>query len=164
MRKKYKDLAIYFTRYIHSKSIKMLSLHYHELMGKIKEHKGNKYLMVNDYILDKVSDKIKETISIVKFDDTKILMDTDDELPEYITLKNVVILITCVIKDDAKFYGGILTCQKMKKNRNRINFNNNNNKIIIIIIMIIIIIYLPRPFLKWLFVHKTIKVNINVKI
>ena len=30
---------IYFTRYVHSKSIKMLSLHYPELMGKIKDDK-----------------------------------------------------------------------------------------------------------------------------
>ena len=28
---------IYFIRYVHNKS-RMLSLHYHELMGKIKEH------------------------------------------------------------------------------------------------------------------------------
>ena len=32
--------------------------------------------MVNDYMLDKVSEKIKETIVIGKFDDTKILIDT----------------------------------------------------------------------------------------
>ena len=38
--KNYKDLMTYFTRYIHSNSIKMLSLHYHELMGKIEEHEG----------------------------------------------------------------------------------------------------------------------------
>ena len=60
-------------------SIKTLSLYYHELMGKIKEHEGKKYLTVNDYVLD-------------KFDDTKILIDIDDQLPDYITLKNVVIL------------------------------------------------------------------------
>ena len=48
----------------------MLSLHYHELVGKIKEHKGKKYLMVNDHMLDKVLDKIKETIGIVKFKNT----------------------------------------------------------------------------------------------
>ena len=30
--KHYKDLMIYFTRYAHKKLIKMLSLHYHELM------------------------------------------------------------------------------------------------------------------------------------
>ena len=56
----------------------MLSLHYHELMGRIEEHEGQKYLMVNDYMLDKVLDEIKETICIAKFDDTKILIDTDD--------------------------------------------------------------------------------------
>ena len=60
--------------------------------------------MVNEYMLDKVFDKIKVTIGIVKLDDTKIVIDTDDKLSNYITLKNVVILITCVIKDDAKFY------------------------------------------------------------
>ena len=69
-----------------------------------KNIKENKYLMVNDYMLNKVLDKIKETIDIVKFDYTKILIDTDDKLPDYITFKNVVILITYVIKDDAKFY------------------------------------------------------------
>ena len=37
-KKNYKDLTIHFTRYVHSKSIKILSLHYHELMGKIEEH------------------------------------------------------------------------------------------------------------------------------
>ena len=42
--------------------------------------------MVNDYMLDKVLDKIKETIDISKFDATKILTDTfdftDDKLPD----------------------------------------------------------------------------------
>ena len=42
----------------------MLSLHYHELMGKIEEHEGNKYLMVDEYILDKVLDKFNEIIGI----------------------------------------------------------------------------------------------------
>ena len=32
--KNYKDLTIYFTRYAYRKSIKMLSLHYHEFIGK----------------------------------------------------------------------------------------------------------------------------------
>ena len=50
---------IYFTRYVHRKLIKVLSLHYHELMGKIKEHEGKKYLMVNDYMPDRVLDNIK---------------------------------------------------------------------------------------------------------
>ena len=77
----------------------MLSLYYHELMGKIKEDEGKKYLMVNDYVLD-------------KFDDTKILIDIDDKLPDYITFKNVVILRTCIIKDDAKFYPHILLVRR----------------------------------------------------
>ena len=60
--------------------------------------------MVNDYNLEKVLHRIKETIGIVKFDDTKILIDTDDKLPDFVTLKNVVVLITPVINDDGKFY------------------------------------------------------------
>ena len=55
-------------------------------------------------MLDKVSDKIKETIGTIKFDVTKILIDTDDKVPEYITLSNVVVLMTWVVKDDSKFY------------------------------------------------------------
>ena len=57
-------------------------------------------MIVHDYMLDKVLDKIIEVIGIEKFDDTKILIDTDDKLPDDITFKNVVILMTCVIKDD----------------------------------------------------------------
>ena len=45
--KNYKNLTKYFTRFVQSNSIKILSLHYHELMGKIKEHEGKNYLMVN---------------------------------------------------------------------------------------------------------------------
>ena len=59
-------------------------------------------------MLDKVLNKIKETRGIVKFDDTKILIDTHDKLPDYITLTNVVILITYIIKHDGKFYPQIL--------------------------------------------------------
>ena len=55
-------------------------------------------------MLDKILDKIKETIVFEKFDDTKILIDMDDQLLDDITFKNVVILMTCVIKDDGKFY------------------------------------------------------------
>ena len=93
-------------------------------------------------MLDKVLDKIKKTRGVVKFDNTKILIDTDDKLPEYIhcvkcvqmrsffwsvfsciraeygpqrpphldifhaviTLKNVVILVVCVINEDAQYY------------------------------------------------------------
>ena len=48
--------------------------------------------------------KIKEIICIVKFDDTKVLIETDDKLPDDITFKNDVILMTCAIKDDDRFY------------------------------------------------------------
>ena len=60
--------------------------------------------MIDDYVLDKVLGKIKEIIGTKKFDDTKILIDTDDKLPDYITFKNVVILMTCVVKNDDNFY------------------------------------------------------------
>ena len=39
--------------------MKMLTLHYHEWMGKFSEHEGTKYWMVNNYILDKLLDKVK---------------------------------------------------------------------------------------------------------
>ena len=64
--------------------------------------------MVNDYIQDKVSYKVKETIGIVKFDETKFLIDTDDKFLDFITLKNVAILITYIMKDDGKSYPHIL--------------------------------------------------------
>ena len=60
--------------------------------------------MVDNYMLNIVLDKIEKITGIEKFDNTKILIDTDDKLPDDITLKNVVILITCVIKDNGKFY------------------------------------------------------------
>ena len=86
-------MTIYFTRFVDRDSIRMLSLYYHELMGKIKQHERKNYLMVNDYMLD----------NIKRIDDTKILINMDNELPDYMTLKNVVILITCIIKGDGKF-------------------------------------------------------------
>ena len=43
-------------------------------------------------------------MGIEKFDNSKILADTDDKLSDDITLKNVVIIITCVIKDVKNFY------------------------------------------------------------
>ena len=54
-------------------------------------------------MLDRVLDKIKMKIGIENFDDTKILIDTDDTLTDEITLKNVVILILCIIKDGEYF-------------------------------------------------------------
>ena len=60
--------------------------------------------MVDDYMLDKILDKIKEIMGIEKFDDTKILIDSDDKMSDYITFKNVVILMTCIMKDGNKCY------------------------------------------------------------
>ena len=56
--KKSKDLAIFFTGYVQKELIKMLNLHYHELIGKIEEHEEEKYLMVVVYMLNK--DKIRK--------------------------------------------------------------------------------------------------------
>ena len=56
-------------------------------------------MMVDSYVQDKVLDNVKWIISIEKFDDTKILIDTDYKLPDDITLGKVVILTTYVIKD-----------------------------------------------------------------
>ena len=39
-------------------------------------------------------------MGIEKFDNTNILNDTDDKLPDDINLKNVMILMTCIIKDN----------------------------------------------------------------
>ena len=72
-------------------------------MRKIKKHEGQKYMMV-DYKLDKVLDKIKEIIGIEKFHDTKVLIKTDDKMPDDITLKSIVILMVCDFKDEDKFY------------------------------------------------------------
>ena len=49
-------------------------------------------------MLDNVLVKITEIICIEKFDDTMILIDTEYKLLHEITLKNVVILMTCVTK------------------------------------------------------------------
>ena len=47
--------------------------------------KGKKYLIFDDYELNKVLEKIKEIIGIEKFDDNKILIDMDSVLPNDIT-------------------------------------------------------------------------------
>ena len=57
----------------------MLSLYYDESMGEI-ETEIKKYSMVDDYLLDKGLDKIKEILGFEKFDDTKIFINTDDKL------------------------------------------------------------------------------------
>ena len=51
-------------------------------------------------MLDKPLDKFKEIIVIEKFDDTKVLTDTDNKLPDDIIQKQVVISTTCNLKDD----------------------------------------------------------------
>ena len=45
--------------------------------------------MSDDYGLDKVLGKIKEVIGTEKFDDTKILIDTDDKLPDDFIFYNI---------------------------------------------------------------------------
>ena len=62
----------------------------------------------NDYMLDKILDEIKDIIGIGKFDNTKKLIETNDKLPDDITLKNVVTLIICIVKDDGKLFPQIL--------------------------------------------------------
>ena len=47
--------------------------------------------MVGDNNLDKVLDNMQKIIGIEKLDDTNILIETDDKLPDDITLKNTVI-------------------------------------------------------------------------
>ena len=51
-----------------------------------------KCFMVGDCMLVKVLDKIKEIIGIEKFDDTKILIDSHDELPVKIALEIVAMM------------------------------------------------------------------------
>ena len=48
------------TRYVHNKLIKVLRMHYGELIWKFKEHERKKKMMVDDYILNIVLDKIKK--------------------------------------------------------------------------------------------------------
>ena len=100
-------MVIYFTSYVHSKSIKMISLGYLKLMGKVKQNEGKKKLMINDCVINKVLDKTKEVIDNEKFDSTKILIDTDNRLKDDINFKNVLILMTCVDNDNCdndKYY------------------------------------------------------------
>ena len=59
-------MIIYFTIYYHGKSIKILSLYDHELLGKFEEREEKKYLMVDNYMLNKVLERIEEIIDIGK--------------------------------------------------------------------------------------------------
>ena len=43
--------------------------------------------MIDDYVLNKVLNKIKEIIGIEKSDETKVLVSTDDKLSDNITFE-----------------------------------------------------------------------------
>ena len=58
-----------------------------------------KHLMTDNHMVHRVLNKIKIIIDIEKFDDTKMLIDTNYKLTDEGTLKNVVKLIWCKIKD-----------------------------------------------------------------
>ena len=68
--------------------------------------------MVEDHTLNIVLDKIKR-IGIEKLEDTKILIDIDDEFLDDITLKNAVILMRCVMENDDKFYPQLFSEEKL---------------------------------------------------
>ena len=53
---------------------------------------------------DEILENIKEIIGIQIFDNTKILINTDDKFADIVTSKSVVILLTCVIKGGDEFY------------------------------------------------------------
>ena len=73
-------------------------------MVKIKEHDGW-WLMITKVLKHYiVLHKTEKIIGIEKFDNTKILIDTDDELPNDIALNKVMTLVTCVNKEDKKLY------------------------------------------------------------
>ena len=84
--------------------MKILRLQYYKLIRKIESYEGKNYLMTDDYILHNILDQIKKIIYIQKFDDAKILIKTDNKSPDDINSKNVVILITCIIRGDGRFY------------------------------------------------------------
>ena len=60
--------------------------------------------MTDDYVVGNVLDKIEEIIGIEKIEDTQLLINTENKLPNETNFKKVVILLTCVIKDGSKFY------------------------------------------------------------
>ena len=91
----------YSNRYNRGKT--MLSLYYHE-WARLKNMTEKKYLMVDDYVLNNVLDRVEKILGIEEFGNTKILFNTDDVLPDNITLKNAVVLLTSAIKDDGNFY------------------------------------------------------------
>lgn len=65
--------------------------------------RGKRYLIPCHGILDKALDKIKSIIGNETFGDTKIFFDTDNKLPDYITLENFVIVLASATKNEDKF-------------------------------------------------------------
>lgn len=47
---------------------------------RLKVYEGKKQTMLDDYKLDKVLDKVKETTVILKIDETKVMIDTVNKL------------------------------------------------------------------------------------
>ena len=84
-KKNYNFLVIYFTRCVHSNCIIMNQWERFKNMKKM-------FLMTDNNMVEKV------------FDNTKMLIVIDNKLPDDVALKNVVILMTCVIKENDKFY------------------------------------------------------------
>ena len=58
--------------------------------------------MTDNYKLHGVLYKTKMIISTNKFNYTEIKIDTDDKLANQFVLKNVLVLISCVLKDGDK--------------------------------------------------------------
>ena len=81
-------------------------------MENTEEHNGKTYLETDD-MLNRVLDKIKMMIGIEKFKNYKILIDTEKSLAYEVTLKNVMISISCVVKADDKFYPQIFLEQAL---------------------------------------------------
>ena len=60
--------------------------------------------MFGDHILNKLLDKVKEIIGIEQFDNTNILINTNDKLSDDITFKKVVILMTSYVINNMTCY------------------------------------------------------------
>ena len=58
-------------------------------------------MATDDFILDKILDKIIMIRIIEKLDEAKMLIDTNDKFFEQVTLKTVLVL-WCVIKNKSK--------------------------------------------------------------
>ena len=54
-------------------------------------------------MLNEILDKINIVIAIEAFDNTNISIDTNDKLPDHISLKDLIILTTCNIKGNDKY-------------------------------------------------------------